>query len=142
MHQQLDQAVVRRFRSHVARLQPQFDRVASRFFDRLGRDCPQALAMIPAWTKRNRYEVAGMFSDIVKHIDAPGTRLGPLQRAFDSVNLTEQDFKIMQKSLLHELRDAAGAEWSNEQQADWAAVLQSVFSQLHAKTATHFRAAA
>ena len=127
---QLDAPIAQRFRSSVAKLEPQFDRVAQRFFDRLGRDCPHVMRIVPTWNKRNRFEVAAGFSEIVKHIENPGTRLGRLRGAFLAVGLTEQDFRIIQRALLHEIKDASGAEWNQQLEADWTSVLHSLFASM------------
>jgi hemoglobin-like flavoprotein len=124
----LDASTAHRFQSSVARLQPQFDRVAQRFFERLGRDCPHVMRVIPTWNKRNRFDMAAAFAEIVKHVERPGARLARLQHAFLSVGLTEQDFRIVQKALLHEVKDAAGAEWNDQLNSDWSDALHSVFS--------------
>lgn len=138
----LDGNVVQRFQSSVARLEPRFDRVVLGFFARLGRDCPHVMRVIPSWTKRSRFDMAAGFADLVKNIARPGERLAWLRGAFAAVGATEQDFRIMQKALLHEVKDAAGAEWTEQMESDWGAAMQFVFAQLRVGEGMGMRKAA
>jgi hypothetical protein len=139
---QLDGHVARRFQSSVARLEPWFDRVAVRFFERLRRDCPQMLRVVPTWTKRNRFDMAAWFGDFVKNVEHPGERLAWLRGAFASVGATEQDLRIMQKALLHEVKAAAADEWNAQMESDWGEVLQFVFAQMRMDGGVAMRKAA
>lgn len=137
-----DPLLVQRFQSSVARLEPAFDRVTRGFFARLGRDCPHVARLVPEWTPRGRFEMATVVAGIVRNPERAGGFLLGTRRAFARAGVTEQDLRIMQKALMHEVELAAGGAWSEEDRADWSAVLHGVFVDLGPRAQQRVRSAA
>jgi hypothetical protein len=126
-HQELDPLLVRRFRWSVNVLSHRFDEAALIFLERLRHDCPAVVPLAPAWNRQNRFTMAARFADIIKHIEHPTVQVARLRRAFLALGVTRDDMLVIQTSLLHACREAAGTMWNDQMEADWAQVVGSVF---------------
>lgn len=141
---QRDPASYQRFHTSVASLTPHFDRIFGAFLQRVAREHPGMQPLGP-WTKRERYDAAASFGELVKNIDHPRRATVAMDRIttwFETAGLGERDVTMVQAALIAEVRAAAGADWSDELQTDWNAMARSVLSSVRTSAAAPLRAAA